>query len=373
MRLPGAEAALLPLHAGDGRGGLRRAAGRVRPGRRDAADAIPAATAPSAFFYAVGWTQHTVGVQYIRTAAIIQLLLGNIGRPGGGILALRGHASIQGSTDIPTLYNLLPGYLPMPKAKNDETATRRREHSTMVGGAKFQVLSSSLMKAWFGEAATAENDWCYDYLPFLTGDHSHMTTSSHGRRQGKGYFVMGENPVVGSMNGRCIERAAQARLAGGARLCAHRDGGLLATPGNRTWRIRDRRHRDRGLLLPGRRPHREGRHVSPIRSACCSGITRPSSRPAIAAANCDFTFISAGGLREAVRHSTDPKDRPIRDLTWDYPVEGPLAEPSAEAVLHEINGFTVADRKPRRRRSARRMTVRPRAAAGSTAASTRTA
>jgi formate dehydrogenase major subunit len=73
-----------------------------------------------AFVYAVGWTQHTVGVQYIRAAAIIQLLLGNMGRPGGGILALRGHASIQGSTDIPTLYNLLPGYLPMPQAKHDK-------------------------------------------------------------------------------------------------------------------------------------------------------------------------------------------------------------------------------------------------------------
>ena len=70
----------------------------------------------TAWVYSVGWTHHTVGVQYIRTAAIIQLLLGNIGRPGGGILALRGHASIQGSTDIPTLFNLLPGYLPMPKA-----------------------------------------------------------------------------------------------------------------------------------------------------------------------------------------------------------------------------------------------------------------
>ena len=71
----------------------------------------------STFCYAVGWTQHTVGVQYIRTAAILQLLLGNIGRPGGGIMTLRGHASIQGSTDIPTLYNLLPGYIPMPHAK----------------------------------------------------------------------------------------------------------------------------------------------------------------------------------------------------------------------------------------------------------------
>ena len=71
----------------------------------------------AAFCYAVGWTQHSIGVQYIRTASIVQLLLGNIGRPGGGILALRGHATIQGSTDVPTLYNLLPGYLPMPKAE----------------------------------------------------------------------------------------------------------------------------------------------------------------------------------------------------------------------------------------------------------------
>jgi formate dehydrogenase major subunit len=72
----------------------------------------------SAFVYSVGWTQHTVGVQYIRTASIIQLLLGNIGRPGGGIIALRGHASIQGSTDIPTLYDTLPGYLPMPHTED---------------------------------------------------------------------------------------------------------------------------------------------------------------------------------------------------------------------------------------------------------------
>ncbi len=69
-----------------------------------------------AFCYAVGWTHHTVGAQMIRTAAILQTLLGNIGRPGGGIMALRGHASIQGSTDIPTLFNILPGYLPMPQA-----------------------------------------------------------------------------------------------------------------------------------------------------------------------------------------------------------------------------------------------------------------
>src|SRR5260221_9493288 len=70
----------------------------------------------TAFVYSLGWTQHTVGVQYIRTAAILQALLGNVGRPGGGVLALRGHAPIQGATDLPTLFDLLPGYLPMPFA-----------------------------------------------------------------------------------------------------------------------------------------------------------------------------------------------------------------------------------------------------------------
>ena len=81
------------------------------------AKAFTSASGPdktAAICYAVGWTQHSKGVQVISTAAILQLLLGNIGRPGGGILALRGHASIQGSTDIPTLYDILPGYLPMP-------------------------------------------------------------------------------------------------------------------------------------------------------------------------------------------------------------------------------------------------------------------
>ncbi len=73
------------------------------------------------FAYAVGWTQHTLGAQFIRTATILQLLLGNVGRPGSGIMALRGHATIQGSTDIPTLFDLLPGYLPMPKAGTHDT------------------------------------------------------------------------------------------------------------------------------------------------------------------------------------------------------------------------------------------------------------
>src|SRR5439155_20390651 len=113
----------------------------------------------SSFTYSVGWTQHTVGVQIIRTAAIIQLLLGNIGRPGGGIVAPRGHASIQGSTDIPTLYNTLPGYIDMPHVEDVQEFDKWLEFHKAQGGwwNKLDAYLVSLLKAWWGAAATPEN------------------------------------------------------------------------------------------------------------------------------------------------------------------------------------------------------------------------
>jgi formate dehydrogenase major subunit len=168
----------------------------------------------SAFCYAVGWTHHSVGVQYIRTAAIIQLLLGNIGRPGGGIMALRGHASIQGSTDIPTLYNLLPGYLPMPLARSHGSLQEYLDDIRLPAGFwghcdKYMI---SLLKAYFGERATADNDFCFDHLPKLTGDHS-IFPAVMGMLDGwcKGFFLVGENPAVGSPNAG-LHRKAMANL-----------------------------------------------------------------------------------------------------------------------------------------------------------------
>ena len=154
----------------------------------------------SAFVYSVGWTQHTVGVQYIRAAAILQLLLGNIGRPGGGILALRGHASIQGSTDIPTLYNILPGYLPMRRAGREDSVAEYVANNVPASGSwgHADAYLTSLLKAWWGDAATADNDWCFDYLPRITGDHStYPTTLKMLAGEVKGFFLMGENPAVG--------------------------------------------------------------------------------------------------------------------------------------------------------------------------------
>ena len=97
----------------------------------------------TALVYSVGWTQHSVGVQYIRTGAILQLLLGNMGRPGGGIMALRGHASIQGSTDIPTLFNILPGYLPMPSAEKHRSLEEWIEAVSHPGSKGFWANASA--------------------------------------------------------------------------------------------------------------------------------------------------------------------------------------------------------------------------------------
>src|SRR5206468_3416171 len=127
----------------------------------------------AAICYAVGWTQHSKGVQIIRTAAILQLLLGNIGRPGGGILALRGHASIQGSTDIPTLYDILPGYLTMPR-KGDQRLQQYLDNYTKKTGlwAHYPEYLVSTLKAYYGRRATAENGFGYSWLPKLIGNHS---------------------------------------------------------------------------------------------------------------------------------------------------------------------------------------------------------
>ena len=133
--------------------------------------------------YAVGWTQHTVGVQIIRTAAMLQALLGNIGRPGGGVLALRGHATIQGSTDIATLYHSLPGYLNMPDARKahdslkDFILTEAAPVATSYWG-NYPKFAVSYFKAQFGDAAMEENGYGFDYHPKITGDHSHLQVGS---------------------------------------------------------------------------------------------------------------------------------------------------------------------------------------------------
>lgn len=289
----------------------------------------------SAFCYAVGWTQHTVGVQYIRTAAIIQLLLGNMGRPGGGIMALRGHASIQGSTDIPTLYNLLPGYLPMPKAKHDKDFESYVHLNELPSGwwGEFRKYAVSFLKAWFGDAATKDNGWCFDYLPTLTGDHSHMNTVAEmADGKVKGYFVMGENPVVGSMNGP-LQRAGLRRLE----WLVVRDLNLIETA--EFWRedVPSEEIATEVFFFPAAaHTEKDGSFTNTQR--LLQWHHKAVEPPGDCRSELDFMIELGHRFKRMYRDEySQVRNHAIRDLTWDYP--------DAEAVLKEINGYTVADRK----------------------------
>jgi len=138
--------------------------------------------------YALGWTQHTVGVQNIRTCAMIQLLLGNIGIAGGGVQALRGEPNVQGSTDHAMLYHILPGYHSIPRA-HWPTLADYQKANTPVSKDPMSVnwwqnrpkYVVSLLKSWFGDKATPENDFGYSWLPkgdapkgLEQGDYSHL-------------------------------------------------------------------------------------------------------------------------------------------------------------------------------------------------------
>ncbi len=303
-----------------------------------------------AFCYAVGWTQHTVGVQYIRTAAIIQLLLGNIGRPGGGILALRGHATIQGSTDVPTLYNLLPGYLPMPSASTDTDFDEwvRRNASATGWWANFPTYAVSLLKAWFGAAATENNNWFYDYMPRLTGDHSHHTTvSAMADGRVSGYFVMGENPTVGSMHG-ALQRKGLRNLD----WLVVRD--FAPTETAEFWRRAP--EITRGEVAPqdiatevfffpcAAHTEKDGTFTNTQR--LLQWHHAAIDPPGDCRSELHFMYHLGRRLKEMYSGSSDDKDLGIQQLTWEYPTRGEHQEPAAEAVVKEINGYAVQSGEP---------------------------
>jgi formate dehydrogenase major subunit len=297
----------------------------------------------SAFCYAVGWTQHSVGVQYIRTAAIVQLLLGNIGRPGGGILALRGHASIQGSTDIPTLFNILPGYLPMPHAHErtdlDLYVDRNAPPTGFWGNTRSYMVS--LLKAWWRGAATAENDFCFDYLPRIDKDHSHYrTVADMADNKLEGYFVMGENPAVGSANAK-LQRLSLAKL----KWLVVRDFSEIETaafwhdsPEIESGELHTEEIGTEVFLMPAAaHTEKDGSFTNTQRLLQWhhkAVETTEDQRSELW-----FMYHLGRRVKERLAESEDPRDRPILDLTWDYPTVGRDQEPSAEAVLKEINGF----------------------------------
>jgi formate dehydrogenase major subunit len=158
--------------------------------------------------YALGWTQHSVGSQMIRTGAMVQLLLGNIGVPGGGMNALRGHSNIQGLTDLGLLTDLLPGYIGLPKDHEQDyekylaaRTLKPLRPNQMSYWQNFPKFFVSLQKAWWGDAARPDNRWAYDYLPKLDKVYDMLQTFEL-MHAGKihGYLAQGFNPLAAAPN-----------------------------------------------------------------------------------------------------------------------------------------------------------------------------
>jgi formate dehydrogenase major subunit len=299
----------------------------------------------SAFVYSVGWTQHTVGVQYIRGAAIVQQLLGNMGRPGGGVVALRGHASIQGSTDIPTLYDILPGYLPMPHAEYyggfDNFVAANTSPSGWWG--HFKAYWVSLMKAYFGEHASEENEWLFGQLPRVDSDNSvYWTLQQMLEGKVKGYIIAGENPAVGNSNARA-NRLGLAKLD----WLVVRDlvevesaSFWYDSPEIETGELKTDEIATEVFFLPAAaHTEKDGSFTNTQRLLQWHWQAVEPKQDC--RSDLWFYFHLGRRIKQKLEDSKEPRDELVKALRWEYPTHGQVQEPSAEAVLAEISGWEI--------------------------------
>lgn len=297
--------------------------------------------------YALGWTEHSVGSQNIRCMAIIQQLLGNMGRPGGGINALRGHSNVQGITDLALYAQNLPGYMSAPTDADIDRTTylgKRTPKALRPGQMNYYQnypkWFTSLCKAWWGNAASAENDFAYDYLPKLGGD-SDVLSIFNDMYEGRitGLFCQGFNPLASVANKRKVSDAL-------AKLKYMVVMDPLATDTSEFWM-----------------PHGEFNEVDPTKIE-----TEVFRLPTTLFAENSGTFTNSGRVLQwrwkAADAPGDAKDDleimatlflklkdmytkekgafadPILNLTWDY--IQPF-KPSPEELLREINGKALTD------------------------------
>jgi len=292
----------------------------------------------AAICYAVGWTQHSTGVQIIRAASILQLLLGNIGRPGGGILALRGHASIQGSTDVPTLFDILPGYLQMPADETDLAAYIKKHKSPKGWWYNLDKYIVSLLKAYYGDGATKENDFGFGWIPRLTGDHSHFgywLDMADGKLEG--LFIMGQNPAVGAPNAR-LERRALSKL----KWLVVRDMVESETatfwvdsPEIQNGELKTENIATEVFFFPAASyAEKAGTFTNTQRLLQWheKAVEPPGD------ARSDLQFMIALGRLMKKKATERPRDAGLRALTWEY------GDDDADAVLRELHGWRTEDK-----------------------------
>jgi formate dehydrogenase major subunit len=316
------------------------------------AEAILANSGPertTAWSYAVGWTQHTYGPQMIGCCALLQLLLGNIGRPGGGIMALRGHASIQGSTDVPTLYHSIHGYMPHPSALKQHDTLRdylRTEASPTGYWANMPKFLVSYLKSMYGDAATVDNDFGYAWHPHIVGDHSHMpmfVAMADGRV--KGMLCIGQNPAT-SINAS-LERKGLRQLE----WLVVKDNWLTETaafwsnaPEIKNGEVKPEDIPTEVFFFPSAQVGEyEGSFTNTQRML--QWHFKAADAPGDCRTDPWFTYQLGKRLKKLYANSTLPRDQGFQQLTWDYESDAPesiAGEPDPLKILKEINGYESA-------------------------------
>jgi len=303
------------------------------------------------FAYAVAWTQHTNGPQVIGCAALLQLLLGNFGRPGAGIMALRGHASIQGSTDVPTLYHSIHGYMPAPTAlkKHDSLQDYLRAETLPTGyWANTPKFVVSYLKSMYGSAATRENGFGWDWHPKILGDHSHLpmfVAMADGKV--KGMLLVGQNPAT-SLNAR-LERAGMRRLE----WLVVKDNWLHESatfwknaPEVKRGEVKPQDIQTEIFFFPSSQvAETEGTFTNTQR--LLQAHFKATEAPGDCRTDVWFTYQLGQRLKKLYADSQAPRDQGFKNLVFDYEHEDPnekaRGEPSAAKLLKEVNGYYSDD------------------------------
>ena len=317
---------------------------------RQIADTILAnsgADRTTSFAYAVAWTQHTNGPQIIGCCALLQLLLGNFGRPGAGIMALRGHASIQGSTDVPTLYHSIHGYMPHPTAlKKHDTLGDYLAIETLPRGywANMPKFVVSYLKSMYGDAATPDNQFGYDWHPRIFGDHSHMpmfVAMNDGKV--RGMLCIGQNPAT-SLNAK-LERAAMGKL----QWLVVKDNWVQETanfwktaPEVKNGDLRPEDIKTEVFFFPSAQvAETEGTFTNTQR--LLQYHHKATEAPGDCRTDVWFTYQLGKRLKKLYADSTAPRDQGFKNLTFDYEHhdarERERGEPEALTILKELNGY----------------------------------
>ena len=292
--------------------------------------------------YAMGTTQHSVGTQNIRAYAVLQLLLGNVGVAGGGINALRGESNVQGSTDHGLLFDLLPGYLKSPRAQEASlaayleavtpAATDPQSANWWRNAPKYVV---SLLKAYWGEHATKDNEFAYGWLPKRDGDASYMAMfeAMHAGRL-QGLFILGQNPAVSSPDaGRARDALEKLDWLVVADLWETETATFWKRPGTRPEDVKTE-----VFLLPvAAAMEKEG---SVTNSGRWAQWRYPAVKPPGDARSDLWLLDRLSKELKRLYAAGGALPDPIVKLDWDY---GSGPEPSPHAVAREINGRFLAD------------------------------